>query len=41
MVVEGVKKGRPGAKLGAEETENVFKSLGEGSEDLGRHLALP
>ena len=41
MAVESVKKIGQGAKLGAEETEKMFKSLGEGVEDLGRHLARP
>jgi len=41
MFVEVVKKVGQGAKTGAEETENVFESFGEGVEDLGRHLALP
>jgi hypothetical protein len=36
-----VRKVGQGAKMGAEETENVFESFGEGIEDLGRHLALP
>jgi hypothetical protein len=38
MAVEGVKKIGQGAKMGADEIQKAFKGLGEGIEDMGRHL---
>ena len=37
--VEGAKKMGTGAKAGADEVVKIFKGLGEGIADVGRHLA--